>query len=95
MWPLGIIYGAGVVLYECLTGVPAFRRESEAETLRARDFLVEHGLVTFAEGEDRFVLLGLSMELKLLVVCHCYRSAADAIRIISARKATAAESRTY
>lgn len=48
-----------------------------------------------SEGEDRFVLLGLSMELKLLVVCHCYRSAADAIRIISARKATAAESRTY
>ncbi|MEU5695974.1 DUF885 domain-containing protein [Actinosynnema sp. NPDC020468] len=29
----------------------AMRAEYEAETLRAREFLVEHGLVTFAEGE--------------------------------------------
>lgn len=48
-----------------------------------------------SDDEDRFILLGLSIRLKLLVVCHCYRSENNTIRIISARKATAAESRQY
>jgi len=45
--------------------------------------------------EDRFVLLGLSIALKLLVVCHCYRKSNQVIRIISARRATASERREY
>jgi hypothetical protein len=48
-----------------------------------------------SEDENRFILLGLSTRLKLLVVCHCYRSKNNTIRIISARKATAIESRNY
>ncbi len=48
-----------------------------------------------SSDEDRFVLLGLSTKLKLLVVCHCYRSKNNTIRIISARKATAVESHQY
>ena len=36
----------------------------------------------------RFVLLGLSAKLRVLVVIHCYRKAEQVIRIISARKAT-------
>ncbi len=48
-----------------------------------------------SEDEDRFILLGLSTRLKLLVVCHCYRSEDNMIRIISARKASASESRQY
>ncbi len=48
-----------------------------------------------SDYEDRFILLGLSAKLKLLVVCHCYRSKSNMIRIISARKATATESRQY
>jgi len=48
-----------------------------------------------SEDEDRFILLGLSASLKLLVVCHCYRSEGKLIRIISARKATAKETRFY
>lgn len=48
-----------------------------------------------SEDEDRFVLLGLSSTLRLLLVCHCYRSEDSAIRIISARKATAKESEFY
>ena len=48
-----------------------------------------------SEDEDRFVLLGLSSALRLLLVCHCYRSDGNVIRIISARKATAKESRSY
>ncbi|HNR60867.1 MAG TPA: BrnT family toxin [Thauera sp.] len=48
-----------------------------------------------SEGEERFVLLGLSSVLRLLVVCHCFRGEGDVIRIISARKATTKESRFY
>ncbi|MFO1299513.1 MAG: BrnT family toxin [Burkholderiaceae bacterium] len=48
-----------------------------------------------SEGEERFILLGLSSTLRLLVVCHCYRSEGNVIRIISARKATARESKSY
>ena len=45
--------------------------------------------------EDRFVLLGLSTSLRLLVVCHCYRGDDGVIRIISARKATTKETQFY
>jgi uncharacterized DUF497 family protein len=31
----------------------------------------------------------------MLIVCHCYRSDGNIIRIISARKATAKESKFY
>ena len=48
-----------------------------------------------SEDEERFVLLGLSSALRLLVVCHCYRSEGNVIRIISARKATTRESKSY
>lgn len=48
-----------------------------------------------SEEEDRFVLLGLSSRLRLLVVCHCYRAEEQEIRIISARKATKKESAEY
>lgn len=45
--------------------------------------------------EDRFVILGLSSALRLLVVCHCYRENDSTIRIISARKADNSERKTY
>ena len=45
--------------------------------------------------EDRFVLLGLSVQLRVLVVVHCYRQEANVIRIISARKADRSERRQY
>jgi uncharacterized protein len=48
-----------------------------------------------SEDEERFVLLGLSSALRLLLVCHCYRSEGNVIRIISARKANTQESRSY
>ena len=48
-----------------------------------------------SEDEDRFVLLGLSSALRLLLVCHCYRSEGNVIRLISARKATGTESKAY
>ncbi len=48
-----------------------------------------------SKDEERFVLLGFSSALRMLVVCHCYRSEGNVIRIISARKANAKESRSY
>jgi uncharacterized DUF497 family protein len=48
-----------------------------------------------SEEEDRFVLLGLSGALRLLLVCHCYRSEGEVIRIISARRATRTEAKFY
>lgn len=45
--------------------------------------------------EDRFIIMGLSAALRLLVVCHCYRGKDNEIRIISARKATSAEAKFY
>ncbi len=45
--------------------------------------------------EEHFVLLGLSSSLRLLVVAHCYRSEGGVIRIISARRATRTEERSY
>ena len=48
-----------------------------------------------SDDEDRFVLLGLSGALRWLLVCHCYRGDGNVIRIISARKASAQESKSY
>jgi uncharacterized DUF497 family protein len=45
--------------------------------------------------EDRFILLGLSSTLRVLVACHCYREALGLIRIISARKANREERADY
>lgn len=62
-------------------------------------FYDEHALLIddpdHSGEEDRFVLLGLSSALKLLVVCHCYRGENEVIRIISARKALAKEAKFY
>jgi len=58
----------------------------EAETV----FFDENALVIpdpdHSQAEDRFIILGLSRNLRELVVCHRYRGD-DLIRIISARKA--------
>lgn len=45
--------------------------------------------------EDRFIILGISSGLRLLVVCHCYRENDMIIRIISARRATKKEQKQY
>jgi uncharacterized DUF497 family protein len=45
--------------------------------------------------EERFVLLGMSTSLRILVVCHCYREKEQVIRLISARKADRDEQRQY
>jgi len=46
-------------------------------------------------SEERFILLGISSRLRVLVVCHCYRESESVIRIISARRAQRNEEETY
>ncbi|MDR0458881.1 MAG: BrnT family toxin [Coriobacteriales bacterium] len=38
--------------------------------------------------EQRFIIMGISSRLRVVVVCHCYRENDEVIRIISARRAT-------
>jgi uncharacterized DUF497 family protein len=62
-------------------------------------FLDEHALLIddpdHSDQEERFVLLGYSRVMRLLVVCHCYRSGGATVRILSARKATRTEAKFY
>ena len=41
--------------------------------------------------EERFLLLGMTWDMRILVVSHCYRGGSDSIRIITARTATSRE----
>ena len=58
------------------------------------DALVTHD-EDHSDDEDRFLILGISEALHLLIVCHCYREENETIRIISARKANKTEARQY
>ncbi len=48
-----------------------------------------------SQGEDRFLLLGRSYTMRILLIVHCYREQESVIRIISARKATKNEIKHY
>jgi hypothetical protein len=67
----------------------------EAQTV----FFDDHAMRFFdpdhSRDEDRFVMLGISFKLRVLVVCHCYQESDSVIRIISARKATQQEAKHY
>ena len=67
----------------------------EAQTI----FFDENALRFFdpdhSQDEDRFIMLGMSFKLRVLIVCHCHRDSDAKIRIISARKATKHEAKNY
>jgi len=67
----------------------------EAETVFADDHALLIADPEHSDNEDRFILLGMSSSLRIMVVCHCYRVQDDVIRIISARKATREEQDGY
>jgi uncharacterized DUF497 family protein len=48
-----------------------------------------------SESEDRFVMLGISFRLRLLVVCYAVREGGTRLRLISARKARKNEAKRY
>lgn len=67
----------------------------EAQTV----FLDENAIRYFdpdhSEDEDRFIMLGMSWKLRVVIVCHCFRAEDSVIRIISARKANTNEAAAY
>jgi uncharacterized protein len=62
-------------------------------------FLDEDALIIedpdHSEGEERFLLLGVSGGLRILFVWHCVREGGSLIRIISARRADRCEQEQY
>ncbi len=67
----------------------------EAQSVFYDDFAVQFFDEAHSGVEDRFIMLGMSSNAKLLVVCHCERTEGEVIRIISARKATRGEAAFY
>jgi len=67
----------------------------EARTVFFDDNAVEFYDDEHSGWEDRFLLLGLSARLRILLVCHCLREGDSVIRIISARKASKNEREFY
>jgi uncharacterized protein len=66
-----------------------------AKTVFYDDFAVQFFDEENSLDEERFLLLGMSSDARLLLVCHCEREDGDVIRIISARKATESEAQNY
>src|SRR5580658_5447990 len=62
-------------------------------------FFDEHALLIddpdHSLEEDRFLLLGASSMLRVLMVCHCVREGGEVIRIMGARRAEAWEEARY
>mgnify|MGYP001576227993 CR=1 FL=1 len=67
----------------------------EASTVFYDDDALEFHDSEHSEDEDRFIMLGLSFNVRVLVVCHCVRASESVIRIVSARKATKHEAERY
>ena len=67
----------------------------EAKTVFYDENAVEFPDPDHSEQEDRFLMLGVSYRLRVLIVCHCFREGNSTIRIISARKATKKETNCY
>lgn len=67
----------------------------EAQSAFFDEFAIQFFDEDHSDVEDRFLLLGMSIEARLLLICHCEREAGNLIRIISARRATKRESTFY
>jgi uncharacterized DUF497 family protein len=67
----------------------------EAQTVFLDEKAIRYFDPDHSADEDRFIMLGMSFNLRVLVVCHCYRAADSIIRIISARKANRREAKVY
>ena len=67
----------------------------EAQSVFFDEDAIEYFDPDHSESEDRFIMLGLSAHLRVLVACHCCRENDSVIRIISARKATKKERQNY
>lgn len=68
---------------------------AEAQSIFYDEFAVQFFDEDSSNDEERFLLLGMSVGARLLLVCHCERESGNVIRIISARKASKREARFY
>jgi uncharacterized DUF497 family protein len=68
---------------------------SEAQTVFLDEYARRIYDPSHSITEDRFLLLGMSSTIRILVVCHCYKENDEVIRIISARKASKKEEAQY
>ena len=66
----------------------------EARSVFFDEFALQFFDEKHSDDEDRYIMLGRSIESRVLVVCHCEGDLGHVIRIISARKATK-EERSY
>lgn len=66
----------------------------EAQTVFFDENAIQFFDAESSSEEERFLMLGLSENSRILLVCHCEREG-GVIRIISARKATAKERKHY
>ncbi len=78
----------------------ANRRKHGVSFEEAQTVFLDENAIRFYDpdhsaDEDRFLMLGISIRLRVLVVCRCFRVGESTIRIISARKANKRESATY
>ncbi len=78
----------------------ANKRKHKVAFDEAQTVFVDENAIRFFDpdhsaDEDRFIMLGMSFTLRVLVVCHCYRENDSVIRIISARKADKREQASY
>jgi uncharacterized DUF497 family protein len=67
----------------------------EAQTVFFDENAIEYDDLDHSEEEDRYLMLGFSYRLRVLVVSHSLRKNEQEIRIISARKATKNEQKFY
>ena len=67
----------------------------EAQSVFFDDFAIQYWDEEHSNQEDRFLMLGMSSRMRILLIVHCYRKSDSIIRIISARKATKNESKEY
>ena len=67
----------------------------EASTVFSDDKAIEFFDPDHSKKEDRFLMLGVSWRLRVVVVCYCLRKKGSEIRIISARKAAKKEEKVY
>ncbi len=67
----------------------------EAQTVFFDEHAIEYDDPDHSESEDRYLMLGRSYRVRVLVVSYTLRENDKEIRIISARKATKKELRAY
>jgi len=67
----------------------------EAQSVFFDEQAIEFPDPDHSDEEARFLMLGRSYLLRVLVVCHCLRQSDTVVRIISARKATSREKMFY